>query len=168
MWCSGLVAPWHVGSSWIRDRTPVSCIRKVDSLPLSHQESPALCSLLALRQAPVRTTLAETACITLVHEMRLLQLPVEPQLFLNISHVSFKLAQQDTMGSEVGESWKESLMFYKPGNSSIGSTELSFFSVTRIVCVGLYASQLCTHPSCTHMHIYTHMDVHMHTSSTRI
>ena len=26
LWCTGLVAPWHVGSSWIRDQTLVSCI----------------------------------------------------------------------------------------------------------------------------------------------
>ena len=26
LWCMGLVAPWHVGSSWARDWTPVSCI----------------------------------------------------------------------------------------------------------------------------------------------
>ena len=25
LWCMGLVAPWHVGSSWIRDPTHVSC-----------------------------------------------------------------------------------------------------------------------------------------------
>ena len=66
----------------------------------------------------------------------------------------------------MGESWKESLTFYKPG--SIGSTELRCFSLISIVCVSLYASQPCTHPSCTHMHIYRHMDAHMHTSSTRV
>ena len=26
MWCPGLVAPWHVGSSWTRVRTHVPCI----------------------------------------------------------------------------------------------------------------------------------------------
>ena len=26
LWCMGLVALWHVGSSWIRDRTRVPCI----------------------------------------------------------------------------------------------------------------------------------------------
>ena len=26
LWRTGLVAPWQVGSSWIRDRTRVSCI----------------------------------------------------------------------------------------------------------------------------------------------
>ena len=26
LWHTGLVALWHVESSWIRDRTPVSCI----------------------------------------------------------------------------------------------------------------------------------------------
>ena len=26
LWCAGLVAPWHVGSSWTRDRTCVLCI----------------------------------------------------------------------------------------------------------------------------------------------
>ena len=26
LWCTGLVAPWHVGSSWIRDQTSVPCI----------------------------------------------------------------------------------------------------------------------------------------------
>ena len=25
LWCKGLAAPWHVGSSWIRDWTRVSC-----------------------------------------------------------------------------------------------------------------------------------------------
>ena len=28
LWCTGLVGPWHVGSSQIRDRTCVSCIGK--------------------------------------------------------------------------------------------------------------------------------------------
>ena len=37
----GLVALWHVGSSWNRDRTRVSCIdRQADSLLLSHQGNP--------------------------------------------------------------------------------------------------------------------------------
>ena len=36
---SGLVAPWHVESSRIRDGTCVSCIGRW-TLPLSHQESP--------------------------------------------------------------------------------------------------------------------------------
>ena len=26
LWCTGLVAPWHVGSSWTRARTCVPCI----------------------------------------------------------------------------------------------------------------------------------------------
>ena len=26
LWCIGLVAPWHVGSSWARDQTHVPCI----------------------------------------------------------------------------------------------------------------------------------------------
>lgn len=107
MWPVGFVAPWHLGSSRIRDQTRVSCIRKVDSLPLSHQESPITVFFTCPETSPGQNNnLAETACITLVHEMRLLQLPVTAQLFLNISHVSFKLAQQK-MGSEVGESWKE-------------------------------------------------------------
>ena len=42
--CTASVAPWHVGSSWIRDRT---CVSFLDPLPLSHQGKPPLthCSL---------------------------------------------------------------------------------------------------------------------------
>ena len=36
----GLVALWHVGSSWVRDRTCVSCIGQENSLPWSQQGSP--------------------------------------------------------------------------------------------------------------------------------
>ena len=39
LWHAGLVAPWHVGSSWSKDRTHVSCIGR-HSYPLSHQRSP--------------------------------------------------------------------------------------------------------------------------------
>ena len=39
LWLVGLVAPWHAGPSWIRDRTCVLHLQ-VDSLPLSHQGSP--------------------------------------------------------------------------------------------------------------------------------
>ena len=41
LWPRGLVAPQHMGSSWIGDRTPVSCVGR-DSLPLSHQGSPEI------------------------------------------------------------------------------------------------------------------------------
>ena len=41
LWRVGLVAPQHVASSQIRGQTCVSCIGKVDSLPLSHQGSPS-------------------------------------------------------------------------------------------------------------------------------
>ena len=37
-----LAAPRHVGSSWIRDQTRVSCIEQVNSSPRSHQGSPPL------------------------------------------------------------------------------------------------------------------------------
>ena len=36
----GLVAPWQVGSSQIRDRTCVSCYPQADSYPRGHQGSP--------------------------------------------------------------------------------------------------------------------------------
>ena len=40
-WTSlGFVAPRHMGSSWVRDRTCVSCIGQENSLPWSHQGSP--------------------------------------------------------------------------------------------------------------------------------
>ena len=39
LWRAGLAAPWHVGSSRIRDRTLVSCIGR-QTLPLSYQGSP--------------------------------------------------------------------------------------------------------------------------------
>ena len=36
LWCTGLVGPWHVGSSQIRDQTCVSCIgRKPPGKPTS-------------------------------------------------------------------------------------------------------------------------------------
>ena len=37
----GSVALWPVGSPRTRDHTHVSCVWRVDSLPLSHQASPA-------------------------------------------------------------------------------------------------------------------------------
>ena len=40
LWCTGLVAPWHVGSSRTRNWTHVSCTARRISLPLSHQGSP--------------------------------------------------------------------------------------------------------------------------------
>ena len=40
----GLVAPWHAGSSRIRDQIRVSCIGRQILLPPSHQRSPIPCS----------------------------------------------------------------------------------------------------------------------------
>ena len=37
LWCMGLVAPKHVGSSRTRDRTPASPALQDDSVPLDHQ-----------------------------------------------------------------------------------------------------------------------------------
>jgi len=42
LWCTGFVAPWHVGSSWIRDWICLSFTCQADALPLSHQGSPLL------------------------------------------------------------------------------------------------------------------------------
>ena len=39
LWFMGWVAPWHVGSSWTRDCTRVSCTGRQTSSPLSHQGS---------------------------------------------------------------------------------------------------------------------------------
>ena len=41
-WLTGLAAPQHVGSSWIRDGTYVFLLSQADSLPLAHQGSPSL------------------------------------------------------------------------------------------------------------------------------
>ena len=40
LWCTGLVASWHVGSSGMRNPTPCLLHWQVDSLSLSHQGSP--------------------------------------------------------------------------------------------------------------------------------
>ena len=39
---TGLVAPHLVESSWTMDQTPVPCLDRQDSLPLSHQGSPSV------------------------------------------------------------------------------------------------------------------------------
>ena len=39
LWPTAYVAPWHVVSSQIRDWTHVSCIGRLNSLPLSHREA---------------------------------------------------------------------------------------------------------------------------------
>ena len=41
LWLTGLVAPWHVGSSQTRARTRVPCISRQISQPLRHQGSPS-------------------------------------------------------------------------------------------------------------------------------
>ena len=42
LWCMGLVAPWHVGSSWIRDWTHASCIVRWILYHLATREAPYL------------------------------------------------------------------------------------------------------------------------------
>ena len=37
LWHTGLVAPWHLESSWARDQTCISCIGRQILLPLNHQ-----------------------------------------------------------------------------------------------------------------------------------
>ena len=54
----GLFCSWHVGSSWIRDQTPVSCIGR-QTLPLSHQGSPAQC-LFCVNVASLNDRLSNT------------------------------------------------------------------------------------------------------------
>ena len=48
----------HVGSSWIRDQTPVCCIGR-QTLPLSHQGSPAQC-LFCVNVASLNDCLSNT------------------------------------------------------------------------------------------------------------
>ena len=46
MWHTGLVAPWRVGSSQIRDRTDVSCIGRWILYPWATREAPFCCFLM--------------------------------------------------------------------------------------------------------------------------
>ena len=48
LWLRGLAAPWHVGSSWIRDRTCVSCFGRQILYPRATREA---CSSLFLSLA---------------------------------------------------------------------------------------------------------------------
>ena len=43
LWCTGLVAPWHVGSSWTRARTRVPCIGRRILNHCATRETPSLC-----------------------------------------------------------------------------------------------------------------------------
>ena len=53
LWCNGLSAPLHVGSSWTRDQLALCLLHwQVDSLLLSHQGSPSFSFLRVFRKIP--------------------------------------------------------------------------------------------------------------------
>ena len=57
MWCTGLVALWHVGSSWTRDRTRVPCIGRWTLNHCTTREALQLCSFFSRQFAKIKKKL---------------------------------------------------------------------------------------------------------------